>query len=367
MVQERVLFAGILLCITLGIYSGSCSSPKSLYGSICFTVEKNGTFLRTDGFPGITRSTFVPWPRQIRVTDIVSFQGRVYLAVNGCGIAEAVVKDNDVSLVTQYRPDLFQDRTATCFFPYLDTLFCHVYFDTSFSGQIPVTSPEPRFGLVSISRGTSGLEYEPLALLFHGKGEAWEVVGAGALDQRQLLLEWKLAEPEQSRFRYSTYNLDDGSEEEKSREWFYEHAVVEPLTAESDPVCAALMTEATRRLISSAPGCVILFTIFNRSDGGDRRFLVRDNNPAKKETSVYSDVKIWRIEHDYAMLFEDGRFIISHAAQPEEWEKGRLPELPPGCRYTVLALHDRFLCAAWEQVDFFRVGQSGIVFYTLSS
>jgi hypothetical protein len=177
-----------------------------------------------------------------------------------------------------------------------------------------------------------------------------------------LALEWKLADRRRSLFKYSTYHLGSGLEEEQTKDWFYKHVVMEPLAAVSDPVLAALMATAARRLTVASPGCVVLFKVVNAAGGRARRFLVKDTQAAGQPVSVYHEVTLTRTEAGVAVLFTEGSFILSRSAVASEWEEGRLPVLPPDCRYTKLGFCGNVLCAAWEQVDFYRVGRAGLVF-----
>ncbi len=340
----------------------SCSQPpEKEVTDYFYMLTPEGTFDRTESHQGLSAAEFLPWPRQIRVTDLCVFRGKTYLAVNGHGIAVAEVADRAVAITPWYSSNYFSGRSLTRFFSRESALYCHVYFDASFPASRPLPPPAARFGLVRIMISPSGLDYVPRSLLFQGKDEPWEAVGAGALDRDTLVLEWKLTQHSQTRFRYSTINLTDSGEEEQNREWFYAHASASPPTAAADPTAAALMDYAVGRLAKETPGCVVLFNLVEGAGGADRRFVFRDDDGRHPSSVVYHEVRLTRTPDVCSLLLADGRFILARSAARAEWREGRLPELPADCRYQALAVNSGFLCAAWEQVNFYRVGRAGIV------
>jgi hypothetical protein len=362
MVSERRPFGYLLLGVLIFFLFPACDRPSEPVADLIYVLTGDGAFSPVKNFQDGPDPGVLPWPGQIRVTDILSRGGRAYLAVNGCGIATAEKTDRGIALVPCYTPAYFSGRTLTRLFPMTDGLACHVYYDSSFPESRQGVAPAARIGLLRITAGDSGLDYAPLPLLFQKEYEPWEAVGAGALAPDTLILEWRLTEREQTRFRYSTYRLSDGGEEERGREWFYAHAaLVRSPAAEGEPVPAALMQSVAGRLAGETPGCQILFTVFDASGGADERYMFRDGKARDKRVSVYYDVRLVRMTGVCSLLLGDGRFILARSAEPAAWREDRLPGLPSGSRYTALGVCADFLCAAWEQVDFYRVGRAGIV------
>jgi hypothetical protein len=362
MIVERVWFPRLLISFIVVLFC-SCHTADHTVQNVFFTLEGDGTFLRSEGFPDMSDAVMVPWPRQTRVTDIISLHGKTLLAVNGRGIAQALITDKTVSIETHYHPAYFSHRTVTRFFPYRDELYCHVYVDTAFPGGHPDPVSPPRFGLVKITEDGSTLGYDARPLLFQQSEEPWEVVGAGYLDPDRLVLEWKLTEPHRSLFRYSTFHLGSGAEEEKTREWFYANVSIEPVTAASNTVIAALIYAAEKRLTDATPGCVILVTLTDPLQAGDRRLLVSDEKAPGQQVSAYYNVALMAVHEGYAMLLADGSYFLARSPDRSDWEEGRFPEPPSRCRYTGLGVGDDYLCASWEQIDFYKVGRAGMVFH----
>ena len=361
MKSGRRTFFRLALGVTSVVFLSACRRPAPAVSDHIYLLEKNGVFVPVDRPAGAGTAGFLPWPLQVRVTDIMIREGKAVLAVNGCGLVSAVFQDHGVALTPFYRPEYFSGRTMTRLFRGGDYLFCHVYHDLAFPESRLIPAPRPLFGLVRVSISGDAVSYTPYSLMFQKGQEPWEPVGAGMLDGDTLVLEWKLAESGKSRFRYSTFTLADGSEREETREWFYIHATVSSLSEESDSTTAALLQTVAGRLARETPGCVVLFSETQGEGGADRRFLYRDDNDGGESVSVYHAVRVNRSIAGCTLLLEDGRFILAGSPDPAAWREGRLPELPADCRYTALGVASGFLCAAWEQVDFFRVGRAGIV------
>ncbi len=357
---RRTFFRFAFGVLSLAFFT-ACRRPAPAVSDHIYLLEKNGVFVPADRPAWEDAGGFLPWPLQVRVTDILAREEKAVLAVNGHGLVSVASRDHEVSLTPSYRPEYFSGRTMTRLFRRGDYLFCHVYHDTSFPESRLIPAPPPSLGLLGVSVIGDTVSYTPYSLMFQKGQEPWEPVGAGRLDGDQLVVEWKLAAPGKSRFRYSTFALANGAEREETREWFYERATVSSLAEVSDPTTAALLQTIAGRLTRETPGCVVFFSETQGEVGADRRFLYRDNQGGGQTVPVYYTVRVNRSAAGCDLLLEDGRFFLAGSPDPADWREGRLPELPPDCRYTVLGVTPGFLCAAWEQVDFYRVGRAGIV------
>jgi hypothetical protein len=339
----------------------SCAPSLNFRQGVFYALAPTGEFVAARELSSLGAAEFVPWPQQVRVTDMLVRGDRLFLAVNGHGLAEVLAANDKVSFSAQYAETFFSGRTVTRLFPVENALYCHVYFDAAFAGTGPLAASGQRIGLLRFRPDTPDAGFVPVALTILPPAEAWEAVVARPLDERTIALEWKLSGSDRSAFRYSEIDLSSGAEIEKDRTWFYDTARPAALASASlDPALKALLKTLAETLARETADCRILFTSYDPVTGREIRTSFTNTADPKSEATIYYSIRVTAVSEGYLALLPDGRYWRVGTADERSWRQGRLPELKPPGRYTLIAFRGEWLCAAWEEVDFFRVGRAGV-------
>jgi len=307
-----------------------------------------------------------PWTVQERVSDLVTLGERVYLGVNGHGIAELIpVADGEPGFNYFYDPLIFRYRTLTTLIPEQRpeevSLLCHLYFN----GLLNVVSEaELKLQGISLLRliPSSGI-YTFLTPPYQEEHPEWEAVGFVPVTPQDFYLQWKYSDRNRTLFSYSRFDLAGLKEEEVGalayrRSYGFEDA------RQTDTLRVVL--DEARRLLD-APGISTAYQLHIRSD--DRPLMQRyeyhpDDFTSAEEIRLYTLSGVCRGEF-YLLLLPDG-LLLQGSSGSRQIQRFRLPPLPEGFVYTDLLLHERNLVAGWEQTAFTQVGAAGIFFATIA-
>ncbi len=342
----------------------SCRPATDATVGVFYVLTGSGDFAKTDALAQAKPIAFRPWPQQVRVADIHARGGRFFLAVNRYGLAELSApagNDDSISIQPRYAEDYFGGRTVTRIFPYKNELYCHVYFDADFPGGTAASIPAERIALLSFSPASSDAGFRPVRMGLPPLTEAWEAVMARPVGPGDLAFEWKRSSPRRTDFRYTAFNLESGRETEKTRAWFYDEVKPAGLSGnERDPVLRALVSVVADSLRREIPDSAVLCAGYDPDSGREARYYFPGNGGAGNAATVYRTVSLETVSGGWLALLPDCRFIIASSQDEKTWERGLLPELPAGFRYTGAAASGGWLCFSLEEVDFYRVGRAGI-------
>ena len=291
---------------------------------------------------------------QERVSDLALLNGRLYLAVNGHGLACLEARSGGPPVFRYfYDPQLFRHRTLTALVPSGGSVLCHLYFN----GLLNVVRPEdlPVRGLSLLRLNPQEGTFQRVASPFQVSHPGWECVGFAPLSDREFLMEWKLSGSEQTRFEYTRFTPASLSEVPSERQEYRRACEPEPferLPAGLRPQAQELL----RRLATPGPAPAVFFTVRSTADPLPRRYVYRPSGIDSQEGTVtahaFQDAGRW------LLLAPDGLLLLD--TQGGSTTPRNLPPLPAGFQYTGLSLLDGLLVASWEQADFLTTGAAGI-------
>jgi hypothetical protein len=360
MSPPRGLFWKLIFLLLL--FGNSCGQHEKINKDTFLIISRNGDFDQVEDLTSLPSPVKKPWPLQPRVTDISYFQGHLILAVNGFGIAELLVAPEGIQVRKLYNKKYFQGRTTTIVIPYQETLYCHVYSNTSFLSESPGTSGREAISFVKIGLKGDGAEFIPFQSRFQQGKPGWESVLVRTLDRGKLAIQWKLERKNQSAFLYSTLDLAKGEETEKDAGWF-ENAfqMVSLEKANIDPSLRAFLQAISGELRMEAAKYTVFYTVHDLQNGTECHYYFSSEKEIKTDEAIFYSILVMKSENRYTVLFADGRIRTMQSGNDTDLGRDRLPRLPVGFSYTDFMESTDFFCAAWEQIDFYRVGHAGIL------
>ncbi|UCF99794.1 MAG: hypothetical protein JSV89_09705 [Spirochaetaceae bacterium] len=361
----------LLIVLTLGVSialtgcRGGATEPESaepLSGTF-YQIDK-GHFTPVLEQRQLLEIPFQPWTVQGRVSDLVALEDRVYLGVNGHGIAEITFPaGEELDFKYFYDPLIFRYRTLTTLISEggsdRDSLICHLYFNRLLN---LVSETELKLQGISLLRLIipTGV-YEFLTPPYQEQHPDWEAVGFIPVSEQEFYFQWKYSDRNRTLFSYSRFNLDN-SEEEETGELSYRKSYAFRDTQDVDAV--QVLLAASRRLLDD-PGISTAYHIHIRSEGRPllRRF---EYHPADftsaEEIRLFSLSGVSRNEH-LLLLLPDG-LLLQASSGSRQVRRLRLPALPEHFLYRDLLLNGPYMFASWEQTAFTDVGAAGIFFTT---
>jgi hypothetical protein len=299
----------------------------------------------------------LPWTVQARVSDLAALDGRLYLAVNGHGLASVEARRGATPQFRYfYDPLLFRYRTLTTLVPASGSLTCHLYFNSllnvAAAGQLPVR------GLSLLSLHPQEGIYRQIQMPFQASHRDWECVGFAPLSAQEFLLEWKLSESERTLFEYTRYSLASSAEKPAVRQEYREAWEPRPLEGRLPAGLEALARELLRGSGGADPS--LFLGVRSAAEPLFRRY-------AWRSTSRREDGEDLLTAHAFLdgerllLLASDGLLLAGSPGSPRAAPPARrLPALPAGFQYTGLFVLEGVLFAAWEQSDFTTTGAAGI-------
>ncbi len=359
MAPRRVV--SIVFIATVIILNLSCRPEDGPKKGVFYGLSPSGEFERVETPAGVKPVALRPWTRQVRVADLFTRGDRLFLSVNRHGLAELTPAGDSVAIQRRYDERYFGGRTVTRMFPYGNDLFCHVYFDSAFSGEERAPEPAERIGLLRYSPADPGSGFHPIVFDYPPRDAPWEPVSVRPLDASRLAFEWKKTSADNVEFAYAMYDLAGGAETEETKAWYYDAAKPELLAdKELDPILRTLVTSVAGGLARERPGSVVLCESYDAATGREARFLFPAAGETGNANTVYEKVVLRDSAAGWLALLPGGRFIIASSPDAAAWFRGLLPALPAGFRYTGLASAGSWLCFSWEEVDFYQAGRAGI-------
>jgi hypothetical protein len=364
----------LLLCLTAALIAGGCArrpaQPETgpvLAGRWYQLADGAFEAVQAPGQPAVAD---LPWTVQARVSDMSSLDGRLYLAVNGYGLASVEAGRGAMPRFRYfYDPLLFRYRTLTTLVPAAGSLTCHLYFNSLLNladaGQLPVR------GLALLALHPQDGIYRQIQMPFQSSHRGWECVGFAPLSAQEFLLEWKLSEPERTLFEYTRYSLASSKESRAGRQEYRETWEPRPLEGRLPADIQKLAQELLARV--EDPRLSLFLGVRFAGEPLCRRYARRPSAGRPEEGLLTAHAFLDGERR--LLLASDGLLLVegpgSSGSQASSGTAAgipaglrpaprRLPALPAGFRYTDLFLLEGLLFAAWEQADFTTTGAAGI-------
>ena len=288
-----------------------------------------------------------PWTLQERVAALTLFRGTLHAAVQGYGVAR-LAPGPEPTFDYLYDQRVFAGRTFGGLLPAADYLVCHAYTDAVFDHGIAGAA---EVNLIKLYPGAQGHRVDYLDSA--GRGAGWELVRLLSEGGGAYAAEWKLATEQESRFRYSRIQLATLKDMPISRDEFraaYRTTVIEEPGRAAGSVAGQLVNRIGRDLPEDVPA------IFSFRDGARReQYLLRP-----EATGNPIQITIARGPYGVVALHPDGRLYMIRSGVARV-QRHDLPRLPDGYRYHDVQPLEGWVVAAWEQVDFYNVGRSGVL------
>jgi hypothetical protein len=359
-----------LSLLTAALLAGGCARQAAPPGSGTILAGRwyqlaGGAFEAVQA-PGQPAVAGLPWTVQARISDMSSLNGRLYLAVNGHGLASVEAGRGAAPRFRYfYDPLLFRHRTLTTLVPAADSLTCHLYFNSLLNltdaGELPV------HGLALLALHPQDGIYRQIQMPFQSSHRGWECVGFAPLSAQEFLLEWKLSEPERTLFEYTRYSLASSRESHATRQEYRESWEPRPLEGRLPSDIERLARELQRR--ADDPRLSLFLGVRSVLEPLCSRYARRPSSGRPEEGLLTAHVFL---DGERRLLLASDGLLLSEGTESSGFPAGsgdaaglplaarRLPSLPAGFRYTGLFVLDGHLFAAWEQADFTTSGAAGI-------
>ncbi len=310
-----------------------------------------------------------PWTVQARVSDLGSLEDRLYLAVNGYGLA-SIQLPRAAGSAPEFRyfydPLLFRYRTLTTLVPASGWLTCHLYYNRLLNladaGELPIQ------GLSLLELHPQNGIYRQIRTPFQVAHRGWECVGFAPLSGQEFLLEWKLSEPERTLFEYTRWFPAAAAEKPAARQDFRQAWEPRPLPGklpeELEPLVRELLGPSGEKLS-------LFLAVRTAGQPLCRRYARRSSSRGEEESRLLTAHAFLDGERRL-LLAADGLLLATGpggggpGGSADPGDPGgaptarRLPALPAGFQYTDLFALQGLLFAVWEQADFTSTGAAGI-------
>lgn len=325
-------------------------------GGVLYRLQK-GRFTPIVTGLGTEATDFQPWTVQGRVSDLVSVEDRVYLGINGYGIAELTIGETgEPDFRYFYDSMIFRYRTLTTLIPEQDTLLCHLYFNKLLN---VVGETKLKLQGISLLRlfPRTGV-YEFITPPYQEAHPDWEAVGFIPLTTQEFFFQWKYSDRNRTLFSYSRFDLVDLEEQEVGELGFRRSYDFQDAEDRASGPLKLLLTEA--RKILDKPGISTGYQLHIRTDGQSliRRYEYHpDDFTSADEIRLVTLSGVRRAE--YALLLLPRGLLLKASPGSRQIQRFRLTVLPDGYAYRDLLLHGQYLLASWEQPSFTEVGAAG--------
>jgi hypothetical protein len=353
-----------LLLALLVIFTAACQKPEipapapQLEGRWYQLLE--GRLETVAGPNAFTAVSSQPWTVQSRIADLALINDRVFLAVNGHGLAAlqpAALQPGEADRIRYfYDPTLFAHRTISTLIAEGETLLCHLYFNK----VLNTVSEESLLlqGISLVRHHPAEDIYELIIPPFQDSHPDWEAVGFLPQSRERFLMEWKYTDERETRFRYGSLTLNPTLEAPADRAQFrggYDFRALE----EAPPALRQLLESGVQSLASGQPGVSVHFLVRSPASPLIRRYAYR-GSPAD-ESGGQRILTVHAVDGGELswLLLPDG-ILLSSTGSGTPPRRSTLPQLPPGFRYTDLHLSADSLLVPWEQASFIRVGAAGL-------
>ncbi len=356
-INRKKLFP--LACLAAVLLAGGCARrpPQPGGGPILagrWYQLDGGTFEPVEA-PGQPAVPGLPWTIQARVSDLAALDGRLYLAVNGHGLASVGAprtRGAPAEFRYFYDPLLFRYRTLTTLVPTAGSLTCHLYFNSLLN--LAGASELPVKGLSLLALHPQDGVYRQIRMPFEASHRGWEAVGFVPLSAREFLLEWKLSEQERTLFEYTRYNLSSSVERPAARQEYREAWEPRPLEGQ----LPAELEPLVRELLDHESQPSLFLGVRSVGEPLFRRYARRSPTSREEEDRLLTAFAF--LDGQRRLLLGSDGLLLEERAGDSTPSARRLPALPAGFQYTSLFALEGLLFATWEQADFTTTGAAGV-------
>jgi hypothetical protein len=314
------------------------------------------------------KTSLQPWTIQQRVSDLSVLGERIYLGVNGYGIAEIVPgTEGEPDFNYFYDTQIFRYRTLTTLIPERgadqdpdrgtgrDYLLCHLYFN----GLLNVISQSQLKlqGISLLRLNPSSGTYSFVTPPFQEEHPEWEAVGFVPVTPGEFFLQCKYSDRNRTLFSYSRFDLAAFEEEEVEALAYRKSYGFED--ARQTETLKVLLAEARRNLDTAGISTAYQISIRSADQPLPRRYEYHPAGFASaEEIRLYTLYGVKRSQ-SLLLLLPDGQ-LLQGSIGNRQLRRTRLPYLPANYVYMDLLLHGQTVVAGWEQTTFTEVGASGI-------
>ena len=353
--------------VALGLLAGCWNrspepAPAAPLGGVLYQLQK-GSFTPVVMDQGTEAIEFQPWTVQGRISDLVSVEDRVYVGINGYGIAELTIGETAVGETRDpvfryfYDAMIFRYRTLSTLIPEQDSLLCHLYFNKLLN---VVSETELKLQGISLLRlfPRTGV-YEFITPPYQEAHPDWEAVGFVPLTTQEFFFQWKYSDPNRTLFSYSRFDLADLEEQEAGELGFRRSYGFQDIDDRASGPLKLLLAEAQKLL--DEPETSTGYQLHIRADGQSliRRYEYHpDDFTSADKIRLVTLSGVRRAE--YTLLLLPGGLLLKASPDSRQIQRFRLAVLPEGYAYRDLLLHGQYLLASWEQASFTEVGAAGI-------
>ena len=353
--------------VALGLLAGCWNrspepAPAAPLGGVLYQLQK-GSFTPVVMDQGTEAIEFQPWTVQGRISDLVSVEDRVYVGINGYGIAELTIGETAVGETRDpvfryfYDAMIFRYRTLSTLIPEQDSLLCHLYFNKLLN---VVSETELKLQGISLLRlfPRTGV-YEFITPPYQEAHPDWEAVGFVPLTTQEFFFQWKYSDPNRTLFSYSRFDLSDLEEQEADELGFRRSYGFQDIDDRASGPLKLLLAEAQKLL--DEPETSTGYQLHIRTDGQSliRRYEYHpDDFTSADKIRLVTLSGVRRAE--YTLLLLPGGLLLKASPDSRQIQRFRLAVLPEGYAYRDLLLHGQYLLASWEQPSFTEVGAAGI-------
>ncbi|RKX82316.1 MAG: hypothetical protein DRP57_10130 [Spirochaetes bacterium] len=326
---------------------------------------QGGKFEPIDSLVYVLSTEVKPWTVQSRIADSSVVSHKLYMAVNGNGIASlALMPDSPPLFHYFYDPVIFKYRTITDLLNLKGSILCHLYFNEMLNITTPDTLKIEGISLVKLIPRYEN--YKFILLPFQKEHPDYESVTFLPETDGLFHFEWKYTSEKETKFAYTSYDFFNNTEKEENRRDFLSgYNFIDEEKAEIPADLKALFNaslKVLKNLNSGNNSDSVYFSVKSEDNGIIKRFTY--NKADSAENLVKVPVRISQ-NGLYAMLPKGILIYYSqNNAKPLEYF---LPSLPAGYRYTGFNCLDNYLVFYWEQSTFIKVGATGILIWKRES
>jgi hypothetical protein len=350
-----------VLCVLAAVSVLSCTReeakppepPAAVDPRAAWYQISEGKFIPIASITAAAQVLPQPWTVQTRISDSVFMANTVVMAVNGYGLAAVDLRGNQPAFAYFFDSTIFAHRTVTTLVRTASGVTAHLYFNQMLN---TVGRPDLKIGgicLVGFLPGSG--EYVFIMPPFQKRNPEWEAVGFVAASASDYFFEWKQWGETETRFGYTRFNPDAGTESSIDRETYIG---AYKLSAGAAPGGAALRTalfSMVRSELNPGESAAIHFTLRSRADAVKRVF-----RSGEGVTSI-TTVPVWEEKGLALALMPEGRILST--ADGTAFTSIALPQLPQGFRYTDLVRSEGALILPWEQTLFTDVRAAGFLLF----
>jgi hypothetical protein len=340
----------------------SCSGTTVSQSEHVFILQ-NGSFLQIENVKYDEQIKPLPWPHQIRITDMYSIGRTLFLLINRRGVAAMTeTSEGSFDFTYFYETDLFDNRTSTIFIPYKNSLVCHVYEDDFLRIEEYLRSRLDAGTFIEFAcQGPNLGRMKRITPPWQQLNQRWQAVVVNPIDDHLVAIEWKHRAKDRIQFVYSRFDFNNGSEKQQTREWFLATYKFSPALDNNNRTQDVLLFKSCiTEVAAQAEEYLLHFIVRDSSNNHIERYFFMTDDYEQSPRSCYFSIPVIKRGKRLCALLTTGH-ILFLKQESGQIQRIMLPPLPAYCKYTNIVFYKDFICASWEDVRFTHVGAAGLV------